>query len=298
MISSTIILLFFTLLFHPQETLVGAKKGVILWVYTVIPTLFPFVVISNLMMQTNAISHIVILFGSVFKKLFAVSDNGVFAVIAGFLCGYPMGAKVTADLVKTNRISKKEGQYLLSFCNNASPMFVVSYIVFQSFGDIELTIPTLLILFGSPLLCSFFFRLYHKPKLCIQNHSENNISFSFSMLDSSVMDGFITVTKIGGYIMLFSVLIQIFSAYNFRNTWLSTFEITSGIQTLMHTYNSYFQAYVPVLALSSFGGLCAIIQTKSMLQNTSLSLLPYIIEKLITTMVTSLFAYLYIKLYK
>jgi len=293
-VSFTITLLFFTLLIFPQAVFTGAKDGLILWFYTVFPTLFPFVIISNLMMQTNAISHISALCEPIVSKLFGVHGDGVFAILAGFLCGYPMGAKVTADLVCSGHISKQEGQYLLSFCNNVSPMFIISYVVLQNLGDMQLVIPTLMILIGGPLLCSILFRHFHKPTRHVSKRSTNDTRFSFSMLDSSMMDSFVTVTKIGGYIIIFSVYVSILKLLFHENMLLSTLEITGGIPMLMNAFNSYFDAYVPILALTSFGGLCSIMQTQSMIQKAGLRIVPYIIEKLITALVTSLLGYLYL----
>lgn len=297
-ISAIIILLFFMLLIFPKAVFVGAKEGLILWFYTVFPTLFPFVIISNLMMQTNAISHITALCRPIISKLFRVQGDGAFAILAGFLCGYPMGAKVTADLVCSGCISKQEGQYLLSFCNNVSPMFIISYVVLQNLGDMQLVIPTTMILIGGPFLCSILFRHFHKPGTPISQSSHKEITFSFAMLDSSIMDSFVTVTKIGGYIIFFSVFVSILKLLFHENILLSTLEITGGIPMLMNTFNSYFDAYVPVLALTSFGGFCSIMQTQSMIQKASLHIVPYIIEKLITALVTSLFAYLFVYLAK
>ncbi len=293
-ISFIITLLFFALLLFPKAVFHGAKDGLILWFYTVFPTLFPFVIIANLMTQTNAISHISMLCRPIISRLFGVQSDGAFAILAGFLCGYPMGAKVTADLVYSGRITKNEGQYLLSFCNNVSPMFIISYIVLQNLGDMQLVIPTLMILIGGPVLCSFIFRRFHKPTALISQGSQNEIKFCFSMLDTSIMDSFVTVTKIGGYIIFFSVLVSILKLLFHENILLSTLEITGGIPMLMNAVNSYFDAYVPVLALTSFGGFCSIMQTQSMIQKSGLKIVPYIIEKLITALVTSLLGYIFL----
>ena len=70
-------------------------------------------IITNLLMSTNCIRLIARLFGPLLNKIFRVSPNGSFAILAGFLCGYPMGAKISADLTHTKQISPQEGAYLL-----------------------------------------------------------------------------------------------------------------------------------------------------------------------------------------
>lgn len=67
-----------------------------------------------------------------------------------------MGAKISADLTHTKQISPQEGAYLLSFCNNTSPVFIFNFVVWKTLGKSELMIPSILILTAAPILVSFF----------------------------------------------------------------------------------------------------------------------------------------------
>ena len=92
------VLLFAAMLAFPREVFHGAEEGLLLWFQIVFPTLFPFMLIASLLLAGGGLKLIASLFGGICRKIFATSGNGSFAVLAGFLCGYPMGAKVTADL--------------------------------------------------------------------------------------------------------------------------------------------------------------------------------------------------------
>lgn len=286
---------FFIMITNPSITFEGASSGLLLWFHIVLPTLLPFFIIINLMMQTNSIQYISNLCYPLFHRIFQVSKNGSFAVLAGFLCGYPVGAKVTADLLKTNRISLEEANYLLSFCNNTSPAFIASYIVMQQFGETDLLIPTLFILYLSPILCSFIFHKYYKldTNVIAEIYPKNPIIFSFNLVDNSIMNAFENITQIGGYIILFSILLYLGRSLPLSPI-LCVLEITNGIPLIMKNVSSFAFKYIFVMALTSFGGICAIAQTNSMIAHTKLSIIPYIIEKLITTMVTSLLTLLYV----
>lgn len=298
-----LIFLFFLMLSFPQAVFHGASEGLLLWFQIVLPTLLPFVVLSNLLIHTNSISVLSRILGPFFQKIFHTSSHGSFAVLAGFLCGYPVGAKVTSELLLAERITKQEGRYLLSFCNNTSPMFIVSYIVWQTLKDSTLLFPTVFILFLSPILCSFFFRNIRKKKSQEKtipiNTQSLSIRFNFELFDICIMDGFETITKIGGYIILFSILVSLFqllpiqSAF-FQNILLPMLEITNGIPMLAKSALSDTQKYVLILSLTSFGGWCSIAQTKSIIQHCDLPIIPYILEKLATALVTSFLAFLYI----
>ena len=289
---------FILLLCFPHAAFLGASNGLLLWFHTILPTLLPFIILSNLLIHTNAVYYISRVLSPFIRHLFGVSEQASYAVLVGFLCGYPMGAKVTADLVKSKYINPKEGQYLLSFCNNTSLMFIISFIVMQNFQDETLLFGTILILLSSPIFCSFLFRIHYnlsRQKYSSQDNIDKNFYFNFAIFDNSIMNGFETITKIGGYIILFSILFSLGS--NLPANWiLPLLEISNGVPWLMSANLPFKIMYSLVLGLTSFGGFCAIAQTYSMIQDTKLSIKPYIIQKLITATVTSLLAYIYIVL--
>ena len=203
-----VLVLFLAMLFSPKAVFEGAESGLLLWFQVVFPTLFPFMLVSGLMLSGGGLVVISRIFGRLFSTLFATSPNGSFAVIAGFLCGYPMGAKVSADLVRSGRISRDEGAYLLSFCNNTSPIFIMNFIVWKTFDREELMIPTLLILIGVPAFLSLFFRRFYlkgrKKFPDLSDKKKNNVKLlNFEMLDSCLADSFESIVKVGLYIIFF-----------------------------------------------------------------------------------------------
>ena len=209
-----IILFFICMLIFPQAVFQGASAGLLLWFNTVLPTLLPFIILSNLLIHTGAVNVIARIVSPVLCRLFRVSPYGAFTILTGFLCGCPMGSKVTADLLKKGNISKSEGRYLLSFCNNTSPMFIISYVIWQNLGCTDITLPLLLITLLAPVLLSFLFRLfYHIPKdiSCpyVTDIRQNSSKDNTMSLDACIMNGFETITRIGGYIMLFSIGISL-----------------------------------------------------------------------------------------
>lgn len=308
----SIIVIFAVMLAFPKAVFSGATDGLLLWFQIVLPTLLPFIIISNIMIHTNAITYIARFLGPLLQPLLGVSSYGSFAVLAGFLCGYPMGGKVTADLIRTDRISLIEGKYLLSFCNNTSPMFIISFVLWQNLQHTALTIPSLVILMLSPILCSFMFRSFYKPNgkaaihqntmFCKDGLPGQSDSFTPKLLDSCMMDSFESIVKVGGYIMLFSILLKLIQSLSltqtlFTHILLPMLEITNGIPMLCELSVPFNVKYVLVMGLTSFGGLCAAAQTNCLIQGTGLTTFPYIIQKLITMMVTSLLAYTYIYFY-
>ena len=298
--------LFAAMLIFPQAVFSGAEEGLLLWFQIIFPTLFPFLVVTSLLLSSGGLNLITRLFGGLFRRIFRVTQNGAFAVLAGFLCGYPMGAKVTADLLRAEKISDREARYLLSFCNNTSPVFIINFIVWKTFGDERLMLPTLLILIGSPVLMSFIFRrIYLKGRHPFPEPSaalkEKKTRFDFSVLDSCMMNSFEAIVKVGGYIILFSVLLSLLEELSGQHSILMAaapaLEVTNGILLLSSSVSDPGPRYAAVLGLTSFGGLCSAAQTKCMLERTGLSVIPYIIQKLTTAAAASLLSFIYLALF-
>ncbi len=306
-----IVILFFIMLIFPKTVFSGASDGLLLWFQILLPTLFPFLLVTNLLLATGTIHYIASAFGGMCSRIFRVSPNGSFAVLTGFLCGYPMGAKMTADLTTAGYITPQEGRYLLSFCNNTSPVFILNFIVWKTLNDESFTLPTLLILMLSPVIVSFFTR---KKYLSVQNqtfaaadpplyHPNQKIHpAGFQKLDEAIMDSFETLIKVGGYIILFSVILAVFQ--NFPTVLpgirylLPFLEMTNGILFFAKSELPLFIQYPLIVGLSAFGGICSVAQTQCMIQKAGFSIRPYIKEKLAAALTASTLSLIYLFLFR
>lgn len=176
----SVILLLLFLLCYPAEALAAARNGLKLWLETLLPTLLPFMILTGILVHTDWITKILQPTAPFFKVVFGLSPGGAYVFLLGLLTGYPMGAKLTADLYYAGKISRQEAEYLLTFCNNPSPAFLITYV-----GHIclegKLHIGFLVrILFLSDMICMCFFRftVYRKNSLlsfCTQKHLSWNI---------------------------------------------------------------------------------------------------------------------------
>lgn len=302
-----ILILFFSMLSFPQTVFTGASYGLVLWFRHVLPTLLPYMILINVLICTPALHWICRITSIFLCPLLGTSYYGTFAVLTGFLCGYPMGAKTTSDLLNANKISRSEASYLLSFCNNTSPAFILSYVVAQNMKERNLCIPFFLILTFTPLMLSFIFRLFYRlpesscsfPQVTPGSFSNPSESISDSFLDRCILNAFESVTKVGGYMMMFSVLIQLLASVLpntiFSLLLYSSLEISTGIRLLFSSALYTTEKIILCAFLTSFGGWCCIAQTYSIISSSQLPILPYITAKLVTALVTSLLisAYIY-----
>ena len=123
------LLLIIIILSRPEATFQYAYEGLYQWAAKMVPTLFPFMMISSIMVYSGADLELGRMLSHVLKKLYRYSSYGLYALFMGFFCGFPMGAKVVSDLYEKEKISRSEADTLLSFCNNIGPAYFMGIII-------------------------------------------------------------------------------------------------------------------------------------------------------------------------
>lgn len=281
---------FFFILMFPSQVLESSKRGLLLWFDTLLPTLLPFLIVSQLILKTSLADYFQKLSGSSFQRLFHCSQNGAFCLLCGFLCGYPVGARLISLQIKENKLSLSEGQYLLAFCNNVSPMFCISYGIMQTIGKTNI-FPYLFFIYGSALL----FGIFSRPKLPIQTISKHKKQTSsteniFQLIDVCIIDSFLIMIKLCGYLILFTIIsdgLILLIPKNFvilAPVLTSFLEITGGLSSVSRLPDGFYKTILCISTLT-FGGLCCIFQTSSVISDTKLSLKKYISHKVIITVI-------------
>lgn len=281
------------LLFNPGLALEGARQGLVLWGTVVLPTLLPFMICSGLIVAMDAIYMLTGPFRPILSGLLSLSDQGGYVLMSGLLCGYPMGAKTTSDFLDQGRLSPQEARYLLAVSNHPSPMFVLGYVMAQIALIPHMTTGCPLWAVAAALYLPVFpisilaRSCYHYRKGAYADSGldvrEKGAAFSF---DEHMMSCFETMVKIGGYIMLFSILSLYLTVFPFRMppllrpALLGAVEITTGIQTIAASVPGKTGALL-IIASAAFGGCSGIFQTKSVLKNTGLSIRHYMLWKLL-----------------
>jgi sporulation integral membrane protein YlbJ len=303
------LLLFLALiLLFPSLAFAGAKNGLLLWWDTLLPTLLPFMIISGLIIRLRITRALSYLFYPVFKHLLPISREGCYPVFIGFLAGYPVGAKTTADLTLQSSLSTKEAQLLCAFTNNASPMFVLGFIAGAKLLSPQIGLWLLLILnVASYLSALAWFHLSCRVHKCSAtwikaneiSYTEAMPRFQFNMLDDSILNAFEVVTKVGGYIVLFSVLASFIRSLPIGNATITAcltgiLEITTGIQNISVLNLPLDIKIILITTITAFGGLSGFAQTKSVISQTMLSSTSYFLTKLLSALFALLLSILFV----
>ncbi len=170
-----------------------------------IPSLFPFIVLVN-MMRTSGMSEWVSgTFGRPIAWLFGIDEQCAYAVILGSLGGFPIGAICASELYMSGAIDKPSAERLLSFTNNASPAFCIGAIGISLFSDAALGVKLYFCQLASAVIIGIVQRQSYKPTQRIKKRSVSSLQIS-DILTRSVTAGGETVFKICIFAIFFAVI--------------------------------------------------------------------------------------------
>lgn len=291
------------MLFYPEEAFLGASRGLSLWALKLVPTLLPFMIASDILLSLRMTNPINRLVAPLVTKLFPIGKTGCYPLLIGLFCGLPLGAKLTAELYQNHQLSYREAMFLLCFCNQPSFMFLYSFLAFQCLHNQVSLAVILLFLYGNAYLISWIYYIFtkHISTASVQQMSTQQTSTTrtphnpkrlspavpsfLSALDNAIVSSIATITRIGGYIVLFSMMIifvEMLPLPTNINATISCFlEISSGIQNISASALTDRVKITLVLMTTAFGGLSAFMQTVSVTRNSGLSMRSYLTVKLI-----------------
>ena len=314
------------LLLFSNSNLSSAKTGLSLWANSVVPSLLPFFIATELLGYTNVVSILGKLLNRFMKPVFNVPGEGAFPFIMGIISGYPMGAKIVSDFKNQGICTTEEAERLLAFTNNSGPLFIIGTVGIGLFKDTNTGILLFITHILACLTVGFLFRWWKsgwkKRGSFLQNSSTNTPS-KISLLNlgevlaSSIMSAINTIFLIGGFIVLFSVIISILEnsgildvVGNFMSPILNIFgipayyadgiltgllELTNGVCNVANISNKSISMNIVICAfLLGFGGISIALQILSITSKSKISIKPYIIGKLLQGAFAAFYTYMFL----
>jgi len=237
--------LFIILLINPDSIIESGRKGVNLCLNIILPSLLPFFVVSRLILDTGAIYTIGRLLEPVMKPVFNLPGNAAFPLIAGWLSGYPAGAKYTADLYEKKLLTREQAQRLLAFCNNSGPLFIAGAVGTGFFGSPRIGLTLLLCHILASITVGigmgFASRIKKQPDLKKAVSAENKPEgLSGKLLTNAVVDSVMILLRISGTIIFFAVFVQALDNIGFFTLIGKIPALISGID---YSYNDIIKAF-------------------------------------------------------
>ncbi len=284
------------ILIFPKNIMTSASNGLILWYKYALPSLFPFMLGINFLKQTPFPLILSKILSPVTGRAFKIRGYGTFAIVSGLLSGYPIGAKIVCDLYNENKISKGEAQYLISFCNNSGPLFIIGTVGIGFLHNKDIGYFLLAVHYMSALAMAL---ITPKPKARHLSIGTYKYISLWDNMRESLMTSISSITVIGGYIVLFSIicamitnitaLLDIRLSPVLSGIVYGLLEITNGCSSL----TDITQLNISIISgIIAFGGLSIQSQSIGYISLTDIPIGRYFVSKLIQGTISFSMAYI------
>lgn len=240
------VIFFITVFFVSPGTLItGISKGLTLCATAVIPPLFPFMILSDFIIRSGMGTIMGVWLSPFTRFLFRLPGNAGCAVLMSMVGGYPVGLKMTAQLLESSTISEKQGRRMALFCVNAGPAFVIGTVGTVFYSDKKVGIILYISMILSSLVMGVFLRFFSSEEI-IKNNNER--SFSASVFGQSVMYSTQTMLSMCAWVLVFSGLISVVTDFPLDDNTLLWFrmvtEVTGGCWSAVGVFSPCVQALV------------------------------------------------------
>lgn len=320
--------LLFVLLFFQGKICKQQNLGLLLFANSVVPALLPFFIATEILSHTNVVLKIGELFNRYMRPIFNVPGIGAYALVMGIISGYPVGAKIVTNFRNNGLCTKAEAERLIAFTNNSGPLFIIGTVGIAMFGNTEIGILLFITHFVSSLLVGFLFRFWKyndKEKInAYKKSSSSSATITFSnlgeVLSDSILNAVHTIVIIGGFVVLFSVIISILNNCGFfnvitvlltplfKNLNLSTdfispiisgiIELTNGLSAVCSVPEKSISINIILSAfLLGFGGFSVLLQVLSIVSKSDISIKAYFVGKLLQGTIACILTYVVIHIF-
>lgn len=248
------------LILDSKTAVAGAQKGLFLCIETIIPSLFPFFLLSNFL--TDIVSGHNIPFAAPFLRIFRISPGSEGLLLTGLLGGFPIGAQCVSHSFEKGSISAENAERMLIICNNCGPAFLfgMAASIFK-----EWYIPWFLwaIQVASVLMSAAL--IPGIPSTVTPGRS------SQASLPAALQRSLRSLATVCGWVILFRIVIT------FLDVWIlwllptelqcaitGIFELSNGCFDLVRIRNTGLR-FVLCAGILNFGGICVFLQTFSII---------------------------------
>lgn len=163
------------MLIYPEASLTAAVRGLAVWWDVLFPSLFPFFVISEMMLGFGVVHLFGALLDPFMRPLFRIPGSGGFVAAMGYVSGYPVGARLTAKLREQNLVSRIEGERLVAFTTSSDPIFLLGAVSVGFFHDASVGLILALSHYGGGLIVGLLMS-FHGRKGEAANNTLHKIS--------------------------------------------------------------------------------------------------------------------------
>lgn len=246
-------------------------EGLECCINTLIPSLFPLMVMARLLMNTQLPQKLGKILAPVMKTVFHLPESSAICLVLGLMGGYPVGAQSVAVAYQQGKLSRNQAEHMLSFCNNAGPSFVFG-VIGALMGGLPVAATLYAIHILSALLVGILLRPGKEKQVTGLNLPVPNSSAP-PVLNSCIR----SMAVICGYVLLFRVAVSFLERY--LGSLLpgvvlvgisGLLELSGGCLRLVGL-ESITLGYLFASGFLALGGVCVWMQTRDLIAPSGLS---------------------------
>lgn len=261
----------------PDTMIRGVSNGLSLCGTAVVPSLFPFMVLSDFMVRSRLVDVLGRYLKPVTKLLFNLPGSAGCAVLMSMVGGYPTGAKMTAQLLESGSISKSQAKRMMLFCVNAGPAFVMGTVGTVIFSDRKVGIILYFSILISSLAVGIFLRIFEKDSF---EFPEKVVDFESGAVSVSIMQGVNSTLFMCAWVLIFSCINALLESLPLSEnvlSWIKMFtEVTNGCVSASSSFPVSIQALI-----MGWAGLSVHCQLLPYIKQTQVQYLHFLLSRII-----------------
>ena len=283
---------------NPQKFTSGTINGLKLFFFSVLPGLFPFMILTKLLTEIGLLFKITSKMNKFSNKLFGTPGVSIYAFFMSILSGYPIGAKIISDLYQKQLISEEDAKRMSVFCTTSGPIFVIGAVGMGMFKSYKIGVILYFSHIVSSLVLGIIFNLLSKHKTSCSATIETPLKKE-NIISSVVSETINSLFVVGAYITIFYLITELLNAFNIIDTltkFLSPFlsrlgisktntkgliygliEVTRGAKELSQTFSPTSIALAA--GILSFSGLSIIMQSLAFLKTCKIKAHSFVFAK-------------------
>lgn len=303
-INILIFVVIFYLLMHSKVLVTSISESTNIFINKLIPALFPYLLITELLINSGMVSNLSYGLSSTISKLFRIPKHTTSSVIIGFLLGYPNSAKYILKTYKDKQIDNKIATKLVAFTSNANMSYIIATIGIGMFKSIEVGVILTVSHFLSAIIIGMFLTPSYNNNIIQQTNTNSNsfekIYSPFELLYTSIYGTLKTLAFIFSYTVIFSLIpTVIFSDLNLNQTLKAVitgiFEISNGINSIYLLDISTNLKLMLTSFVLSFSSLMILIQIFSFVFKASVKFKDLVKYKLLQGVLSCVITYIILR---
>ena len=280
-----------------------------LWQENIFPSLFPFFVVSYLLINCGFASFLGELLRPFMYHLFRIKGEASFVLAMSLLSGFPSSAKYTRELYDKGLINEHEASKLLTFTHFSNPLFIIATVSIMFLNNQDVGLLIMICHYIPNIIIGLLFRNYYVSK---KDTSRVSLKYSFNlmhskrleagksfglMISNALMNSINTLLLVLGVVTMFLIITTIINQnlsltlYN-QSILNGILEMTQGLKYVSLLSIPLKNKAVLSVMFISFGGLSVHMQTIGLISDTKIKYLPFFIARILHASISGLLLYL------